>query len=368
MKLVIAINTAWNLLNFRSGLIRALVASGYEVVALAPTDAYAQQLSVLGCRFVHLPMDNQGTHPVRDGWLLWRFYCLLRKERPDVFLGYTIKPNIYGSLAAHVLGIPVINNIAGLGSVFIKDGWLVKLVRGLYKLALHRSSLVFFQNKDDRSLFVNHGLVKPEASDLLPGSGIDLSRFVPVPNMAVAGRPFRFLLFARLLRDKGIDEYINAAALLRPHWPDVEFALLGFLDAQNPTAITQAQMDAWVEQGHVMFLGVSDDVRENIAVADCVVLPSYREGTPRSLLEAAAMGRPIVTTDTVGCKEVVDDGINGFLCKVKDAQDLALKMELMLKLEPVQRVAMGALGRAKMVREFDENLVINKYLSALKTL
>jgi glycosyltransferase involved in cell wall biosynthesis len=368
LKVVIATNTTWNLLNFRTGLISALVDSGHEVLALAPLDAYSKHLSVFSCRFVHLPMDNKGTNPVRDALLLWRFFCVLRRERPDVFLGYTIKPNIYGSLAAHFLGIKVINNIAGLGSVFIQDGWLVRLVRGLYKLALYRSSRVFFQNKDDHALFVNFGLVVPEASDLVPGSGIDLSRFLPVLNRPVGGHPFRFLLVARMLRDKGIREYVEAAALLRPLWPNVEFALLGFLDSQNPTAITQAQMDAWVQQGNVIYLGSSDDVREQMASADCVVLPSYREGTPRSLLEAAAMGRPIVTTDAVGCREVVDHGKNGFLCKIKDIKDLALKMECVLKLEPSQREAMGALGREKMVREFDEKLVINKYLSAIEKL
>ena len=368
LKIVIALNTAWNLLNFRAGLIRALVAEGHEVVAVAPSDDYAPKLTQLGCRFVPLPMDNQGTHPVRDGVLLWRFYKLLGRERPDVYLGYTVKPNVYGSLAAQALGIPVINNIAGLGTVFIRDGWLVKLVRGLYKLALRRSAKVFFQNKDDLALFVEQGLVKSSVVDLLPGSGIDLTRFALAPCSAASDRPFRFLLVARMLRDKGIYEFVEAAKLLRANWPHVEFALLGFVDVQNPTAISRAQMDEWVDQGHVVYLGVSDDVRVQIAQADCVVLPSYREGTPRTLLEAAAMGRPIVTTDAVGCKDVVDDGLNGFLCKVKDAQDLANQMEQMLLLSAEQRGLMGLRGRQKMEREFDERIVIDQYLGTISSL
>jgi glycosyltransferase involved in cell wall biosynthesis len=179
---------------------------------------------------------------------------------------------------------------------------------------------------------------------------------------------FRFLLIARMLRDKGVGEYVEAAQLLRQRWPQAEFCLLGFVDVQNPAAISRAEMDAWVAQGFVNYLGVSDDVRTQIATADCVVLPSYREGTPRTLLEAAAMGRPIITTDAVGCREVVDDGVNGYLCQVRDAADLAAKMEQMLLLPPAQRLAMGLQGRAKMEAEFDEQIVIDRYLATVAAL
>lgn len=367
MKILISINAAWNFVNFRAGLIRALVANGYDVVAVAPPDEYVARLSALGCRFVPLPMDNQGTHPGRDALLLWRFYRLLKRERPDVYLGYTVKPNVYGSLAAHWLGIPVINNIAGLGAVFGKTGLLVKVVRWLYRLALGQSAKVFFQNDDDRQLFIAGGLVRVEVTDLLPGSGVDLSRFVVAPlKAASAAEPkYRFLLIARMLWDKGVGEFAEAAKLIRDRWPHAECCLLGFLDVQNPGAISRAQMDALMASG-VIYLGVSDDVRGEIAAADCVVLPSYyREGTPRTLLEAAAMGRPIITTDAVGCREVVDDGVNGFLCQPRDAGDLAEKMERMLSLTHEQRCEMGLRGRAKMEAEFDEQIVIQKYLAAI---
>ena len=177
---------------------------------------------------------------------------------------------------------------------------------------------------------------------------------------------FRFLLIARMLHDKGVGEYVDAARQLRQRWPGAEFCMLGFLDVPNPAAISRAEMDAWIAEGVVNYLGVSDDVRTQIATADCVVLPSYREGTPRTLLEAAAMARPIVTTDAVGCREVVDDGVNGYLCKVRDARDLAEKMEQMLLLSPEQRAQMGLRGHAKMVAEFDEQIVINKYLAAIE--
>lgn len=387
MKIVICINTAWNLVNFRAGLIKSLVAAGHEVLALAPPDAYAPRLADLGCRFVPMPMASSGTNPLQDSLLLWRFCRLLRQEQPDVYLGYTVKPNVYGSLAAHWLGIPVINNIAGLGAVFIQDGWLVRLVRGLYRTALTRSAKVFFQNPDDRALFIEGGLVRAEVTELLPGSGIDLARFAPVAVTASEARPssgipevmvrhgadgprydghkFRFLLIARMLRDKGVGEYVEAARQLRQRWPQAEFCLLGFVDVQNPAAISRTEMDAWVAEGVVNYLGVSDDVRTQVATADCVVLPSYREGTPRTLLEAAAMARPIITTNAVGCREVVDDGITGYLCQVRDAADLAAKMEQMLSLSPAQRAEMGLRGRAKMEAEFDERIVIGKYLAAV---
>jgi glycosyltransferase involved in cell wall biosynthesis len=362
---MISLNTAWNLVNFRSGLIRALVSHGYEVIAVAPFDEYAPQLTALECRFVSLPIDNKGTHPGRDLLLLWRFVRLMRKNQPDIFLGYTVKPNVYGSLAAHVCGVPVINNVAGLGTVFIKGGWLNWLVRALYRMALARSCKVFFQNEEDLQLFVSGGLVDGSVSDLLPGSGIDLKKFAPAP--LPGGSVIRFLLIGRMLWDKGVGEYVEAARLLKSRGLNAEVCLLGFLDAQNPTSISKLQMDEWVAEGVVRYMGVSDNVREEIAQADCIVLPSfYREGTPRTLLEAAAMARPIITTDSVGCRDVVDDGVNGFLCRPKDASDLADKMTRMIAMPNAEREAMGLRGRKKVERKFDEKIVIDKYLSAIE--
>jgi glycosyltransferase involved in cell wall biosynthesis len=228
-----------------------------------------------------------------------------------------------------MLVIPVINNIACLGAAFICGGPVMRILLWLYRAALRRSSQVFFQNDDDRQLFVSGGLVPASKTALLPGSGIDLVRFASTPMPAIGNdcESFRFFLVARMLRDKGVGEYVEAARLLRKRWPQVEFCLLGFLDVKNPAAISWAEMDAWVAEGVVKYLGESDEVRSQIAAATCVVLPSYREGTPRSLLEAAAIARPIITTDAVGCREVVGDGVNGYLCKVRDAADLAVKME-----------------------------------------
>lgn len=362
---MIALNTAWNLVNFRSGLIAALVAEGFDVVAVAPSDEYVDQLIGLGCRYIPMPMDNKGTHPGRDLMLLFRFFKLMRTERPDIYLGYTVKPNIYGSLAANGLGIAVINNVAGLGTVFNQTGWLNWFVRILYRISLSRSATVFFQNSDDYQLFVSEKIVSRAVADCLPGSGIDLRKFVPVPLPAKAS--IRFLLVARMLWDKGVGEFVAAARYLKQRGIKAEFCLLGFLDTDNPSAISRAQMNDWEAEGFIQYLGVSNNVREEIAQADCVVLPSfYREGTPRALLEAAAMARPIVTTNSVGCRDVVDDGVTGYLCAPKDALDLAEKMANIVDLSHDERKLMGLRSRAKMEQQFDEEVVIQRYLEAIQ--
>jgi len=362
---LIASNSVWSLVNFRQGLIKALIAKGYDVVALAPRDEHVQRLTQLGCRYAPLPMDNKGTSPLEDFVLLARFLRLIRQERPVIFLGYTIKPNIYGSLAARALGIPAINMISGLGTAFIRGGWLQAVVHRLYALSLKRSSRVFFLNDDDRMLFVDHGLVQHEQAVLLPGEGIDLAQFRPVTGDRDGDNEFRFLLAARLLWDKGVREYIEAAGIVRSKHPRVRFQLLGFLDVENRTAIDRQTVEGWVGEGVAEYLGATDDVRPFLAAADCVVLPSYREGTSRILLEAAAMARPIIATDVPGCREVVDDGVNGFLCRVRDAENLAEKMLQMIALHAEQRAAFGLAGRRKVEVEFDEKIVIERYLEAI---
>lgn len=366
-KILISINTSWNVYNFRSGLINALAQHGYEVTAASPTDDYSSRLAELGCVHLPLPMDSKSTSPLKDLALFWRYLQLLRRERPDVFLGYTIKPNVYGSLAAHVLSIPVINNISGLGTAFIRDSWLTGIVKALYRLALRSSSRVFFQNDDDLNLFVEHKLVQLDQTALLPGSGIDLAKFQPqaLPS-PFAPRAPRFLLITRLLWDKGVGEFVDAARIVKAKFPDARFQLLGFVDVDNRTAISRSTIDEWIREGIVDYLGVANDVRPCIAASDCVVLPSYREGTPRTLLEAAAMGKPLITTDVPGCREVVDHEQNGFLCQARNPDDLADKMLDFINLSDSQRTAMGEASRKKVERQFDENIVIESYVETLE--
>jgi glycosyltransferase involved in cell wall biosynthesis len=376
MKVVIALNSAWNLLNFRSGLIKALLSNGHTVVLAAPADEHVPALVVLGARFVDLPMQTHGTNPVADLVLLGRFLWVLKREQPDVLLAYSAKPNVYGSLAARWLGVPVVNNIAGLGSVFIKGGWLAHVLTTLYRFALTRAKRVFFQNPDDYRQFIEMGLVRAEQSNVLPGSGVDLQHFQPLPLPSVQkaderngrstnDRRFVFLLVARLLKDKGVQEFAEAARLLKSSYPWAEFILLGFKDFRNPNAVAEEQLASWQEKGWVTYWGSSADVRVPLTLADCVVLPSYREGTPRSLLEAAAMGRPLVATDVPGCREVVRHGFNGFLCQPRDSQDLAEQMQTILQMPAAMLAQMGRASRQLVEERFDEKLVIDAYLQVL---
>ena len=362
--ILISINASWNIVNFRQGLIRGLQAAGWRVIALAPPDEYSGRFGDLGVDYRPIEMDKKGVSPLRDLALLGRYYRALKALKPDIFLGYTAKPNVYGSMAAHALGIPVINNVSGLGTAFIREGLLTRIVSALYRTAFRRSATIFFQNEEDRDLFVERRLVAPAKAKLLPGSGIDLARFSPAPP-ADRGSGFAFLLIARLLWDKGVREYVEAARIVRTEAPEARFRLLGFLDVENRTAVSRTEVEAWVEEGLIDYLGVSDDVREAIAAADCVVLPSYREGLPRTLLEAAAMAKPLIATDVPGCRQVVKDGGNGFLCAVRDSHSLAEAMLRMLRASPAERAALGAAGRARMESEYDERIVVDRYLAAI---
>ena len=378
-KIIIAVNSTFNLINHRVGLIHGLLDEGYEVITLSPTDEFATRLKELGCQHVALKMERKGTNVGRDLQLFWRYRILLKQHMPDIYLGFTAKPNIYGSLAAQSLGIPVINNISGLGTVFgamsrtLVGNLLVRLIKLLYRFALSRSGKIFFQNKDDRREFIEQGIVKTNLADLLPGSGVDLDRFsyTPITVNQLASKDntekkkTRFLLIARMLWDKGVGEYVEAARLLSRRYPRTEFCMIGFLDFGNPEAISEAQINK-IAEGIVQYLGFINDIRPEIVKADCVVLPAqFREGTPRSLLEAAAMGRPVITTNTVGCRETVDDGVNGYLCIPNDAIDLSKKMERIIQLNDAQLHEMGRCGREKMELQFGEQIVVQKYLEAI---
>lgn len=362
---VIAANAAWNLVNFRSRLIAALIADGYDVIGAAPPDRQAEAaLADLGCRFRPVPIDSKGVSPRQDLGTLLAFDRLFRDEAPLAFLGYTIKPNVYGSLAAARRGIPAINNVSGLGTAFIATTWLTPVVERLYRTGLGRSEIVFFQNADDARLFTDRRLVRTAQVRMLPGSGVDLDHFAPAGPRKEDGRTV-FLFIARLLRDKGVVEFVDAARACRLRDPATRFQILGFRGAENRTAVSEHQVDAWIADGDIEYLGAASDVRPHIAAADCVVLPSYREGTSRVLLEAAAMARTLVATDVPGCREVVDDGINGFLCQVRDSYDLARAMAQVVAIGAERRAAMGAAGRTKVAREFDERIVIDAYRDAL---
>lgn len=363
MKVAIVLNTSWNIYNFRLNFVRALLAKGYQVHTIAPHDNYTHYLEELGCIHHDVKMDSQGANPIKDLGLMLELWGIYRKVRPDIILHYTIKPNVYGTLAASVLRIPTINNVCGLGTVFLKNNLVSAFAMMLYKLAFRFPRKVFFQNPDDLALFLNKKLIPAKTADLIPGSGIDLSHFTPAEFKR--NNPFTFLLISRLITDKGVMEFVDAVKKLKQKGITARFQILGAKDPEHARGIKLSVIDEWIKSGTIEYLGTSDDVRNFINQADCVVLPSYREGTPRTLLEAASSSKPIVATDVPGCHHVVEDNYNGLLCKSQNADDLALQMEKMLTFDNPTLKKLGENGRKKIEVEFDEKIVITKYLQAI---
>ena len=363
--LVIAYNTCWYVYNFRLPLIRALMQRGWKVTVLAPRDAYTERVVAAGAAHRHIALKPRGTNPFRELATIRRFRAAYRELKPAVVLHYTIKPDIYGSIAARSIGIPVINNVTGLGVMF-SGGLREVLARLLYRFAFLRAELVLFQNADDRSLFIQGKMVRPDRTGLLPGSGVDTEHFSPRPR---SGGPFTFLLAARLLRAKGVEEFLEAARQVKASHPETKFVLLGSHDSRDPECVDAAALHRAEEEKIIERPGHVDDVRPFMAAADCVVLPSwYREGVPRSLLEAASMGKPLIAADSVGTREPVRDGVNGLLCRPRDAADLADKMKAMIRMSPQGRVAMGEASRSYMRERFDERFVLQEYIRAVERL
>jgi glycosyltransferase involved in cell wall biosynthesis len=362
-RIVLSANTAWFITNFCAGLIRGLREAGFEPVVFAPRDpSVRERMLALGVEHFEVEIDRSGVNPLADLLLQIVYRRLLKQIRPAAYLGYTIKPNVYGSLAAASVDIPALPNVSGLGTAFMRRGLLQRVVVRLYRAAFRKTPVVFFQNAEDRALFIERQILRPCQARVLPGLGIDLEHFAPA---SLPRGIATFLLIGRLLRDKGVVEFVEAARLLRSALPEARFQLLGPIDVGNRTAIHAAELESWVRQGVVEYLGTTDDVRPFIAAATAVVLPSYREGLPRSLLEAAAMARPLVATNVPGCRDVVDDGVNGFLCAVRDAESLASAMLRIARLPAGERAAMGEASRRKVQERFSEDLVVRAYLDVL---
>ncbi len=366
MRIAIVLNTSWNIYNFRLNLIKSLQKEEHEVHTIAPQDDFTPRLVEAGCIYHRLNMDSRGANPIKDLALIVELFRLYRRIRPDVVLHFTIKPNVYGTLAAAAAGIPAVNNVCGLGTAFLKKGFTSFVARWLYRLSFRFARRVFFQNIDDLKLFENNHLIARHQADLLPGSGINLEQFTPAPRRP--GKPFTFLMISRLISDKGIFEYIQAIEKLKQQGISARFQLLGAIDEQHKRGIPAVTLQQWVNAGLVEYLGTSHDVRPIIQQADCVVLPSYREGIPRTLLEAAAMGRPLIATNVPGCRQVVSHGYNGMLCEPKNADDLARKMKAMASLPQPVLEQFALQSRKKVEKEFCESRVISKYLHTLNQL
>ena len=365
LHVVLTVNAAWNIWNFRRALVAALLKDGHRITILAPEDDRVAHLRSLGAEFRPLAISGKGLNPLEGPGLYRSYNAAFRALRPDCVLGFTIKPNLFGAMAARTQGIAFIPNVTGLGTAFLSGGLLQFLAERLYTRAFRGLPVVFFQNADDRDLFVARGLVTPAQARLLPGSGIDTEYFAPAP---LPDGPPIFLMIARLLRDKGVREYADAARAIRAEHPRAEFRLLGPVGTANRSAIGRAELDSWCREGIITYLGTTADVRPAIAGAHCVVLPSYREGAPRTLIEAAAMARPLIATDVPGCRAVVEHGRTGLLCAPRDADALAAAFRRFLALPAAEQAAMGTAGRAKMVAEYDQAHVIAAYRQALQEL
>jgi glycosyltransferase involved in cell wall biosynthesis len=365
-KVALVVNTAWNIVNFRLGLIKALIESGYQVVAIAPPDTYVDRIVQTGCKFVPLKrLERKGTNPVRDLQLTHELYRIFKKEAIDIALLYTIKPNIYGSIAANLANIPTICTVTGLGYSFISTGLVSRIAKGLYKRAFRRATRIAFQNRDDLQLFIEQGLAKQEKCILIKGSGINTEHFAPAPKN-VETNQFIFLFVGRLLFDKGVRELLQAAKEIKEQQPEVEFWMVGALDEDNPSCISHELLIEYQKEGVVRYFGVSDKVREIMQDADVVVLPSYREGLPRVMLEALSMAKPIITTDTAGCRETVVDGKNGYMVPIKHADALRDAMKKMLQHSKEELQDMGAEGRKMALEEFDEKIIVQHYLDEIR--
>lgn len=376
MRIAVVANTAWYLLNFRGGLMRQLVEAGHIVVAVAPPDENVESIQRLGILFEGVPISGGGTNPWIELRSVIGLHSAFRKHGIELVLSYTPKGNLYSALACIVRGITFVPNVSGLGRSFIRRSFVTRVVSALYRLTFGKARHVFFQNNEDRQIFIDAGFVRADQSERLPGSGVDLGKFAfsPLPAMSLDDAahaefvPTCFLMVARMMWDKGVGEFVEAARQVRSRYPHVRFVLLGFVDVDNPSAVSRARMDEWVREGVIEYQPPVKDVRPAMIAADSVVLPSYREGVPRTLLEAAALGRPVIATDVPGCRDTLVDGETGLLCRVMDAADMADKLERFVRMSRERRAKMGAAGRRFVEVHFDERIVLNRYAELVDTI
>jgi glycosyltransferase involved in cell wall biosynthesis len=360
--ILVASNSTWNLVHFRGAVLRELKRRGLRVVAVAPLDDSAESLARIGVEIEPVAINSRGVSPAADLRLVSDYKRVIERVRPDAFLAFTAKPNIYGSIAAQATSVPVVNTITGLGTSFLTGRILQQIVTTLYRFALKRSYRVFFHNHDDQELFLRLKIVSRGQADVVGGSGVDLDRFSPTPSKRASSLT-TFLFVGRLLRDKGANEFAEAARTVKRQRP-ARFQMLGSAE-KHPKAVSDATLNGWKSEGIVEVLGTVSDVRPMIRTADCVVLPSYREGLPRVLLEAAAMGKPVITTDVPGCRQAVRDGSTGLLCESRSPLSLARAMLRMIDMAPEERAAMGLRGRDLVRHKYSEDGVIGQYLQVL---
>lgn len=365
IKIALVSNTGFTIYNFRKGLILELQKMGFEIVILCQKDEFYEKICSLKVKFIEIKLDRKGINPIQDFILTCSLIKIYKKERFNFIFHYTIKPNIFGSIAAGFVNTPAIAVTTGLGYTFINNNIISKIAKVLYRVAFKFPKEIWFLNQDDKNTFINKKLIDSSKNVIvLPGEGVNTIEFHPQEKDSQS-KNITFLLISRLLWDKGIREYTVAAERILKQHPHAEFQILGSFDFHNPSSVPKEFIMELHNRGIIKYLGSTADVRKFIRECDCVVLPSYREGIPRTLLEAMAMAKPIITSNAPGCKETVEDGVNGFICQVKDTEDLSAKFNTFLQLPEKTMIEFGNAGRKKVLNEFDEGIIINFYREAL---
>lgn len=363
-KVAIIENHELGIYSIRHDLVKA-IAEQYEVTILTEVDnSFKDDDLATLVRFIDV--GKSVMNPVTAIRYQQRLKKALLEINPDVVLTFTIRPAIYGNMVTRKMKLPTLSTITGTGPLFESNSLSYRIARWLYKFVLKKTRFVFFPNYDDLEAFINVGYIKREQAKRVPGSGVNYEKFSPMSSPRNNGK-FVFLYISRLIKDKGVMEYVEAASILKSQIPTAEFHIVGPLWTGNKKSLTVTadELNEWIEKKWIIYHDKQKDVRPFIANSDCVVMPSYREGMNNVLLEAASMARPLITTNVTGCRDIVDDGVNGLLCRVKDGKDLAEKMKQMISLSLSQRETMGQKGREKMIREFDKKLVIKIYLQAI---
>lgn len=357
MKILVLTNFDVGLYQFRRELLARLLEE-HEVYISLPDGDLVRPLEEMGCRFVDTPIDRRGINPVTDGKLLLRYIKLLRQVKPDLVITYTIKPNVYGGTACRLLGVPYAVNITGLGTAFQKEGALRKLVTVLYKMALKRAQVVFFENAGNRDTLIGEGIVRQERCRLLMGAGVNLGHYAPAEYPAE--EPVQFLFVGRVMREKGVEELFCAMERLRGEGYGCVLNVVGGYEEDYEPIIRAHEAAGWLR-----YHGYQKDVRPFIAQSHCFVLPSYHEGMANTNLECAAMARPLITSDIPGCREAVEVGVSGYLCAAQDAESLYTEMKRFLALTAQQRAEMGRAGRRRMEAAFDKEKVVDATVEGL---
>lgn len=365
LKIILCANSSWYIYNFRKNTILEFRKLGHRVIVVAPKDGYSKYFADLGAEYYTFNLSPRSINPFKEIFVIFSLMLIYLNIRPNFVMNFTSKMNIYSTLAAFLVGSKVINNISGLGTAFKKETVFSYFICLLYRFSQLFAIKVFFQNEQDMARFIYRKIIPTNKSEYIPGSGVDLKRFVvtKAPNDGVV----RFTIICRMLYDKGIGVFAEAAKYCKATYGDaVEFRAVGFMDETSNRSVSKGVMNDWCSKGFLLYRGSCEDIRPEVAISDCIVLPSvYPEGTPKVLLEAAAMGKPIITTNMPGCSSVVDQEINGFLCNPHSLEDLIMNIEKLINMDHNQRHAMGIKSRELVEQRFDEKIVIEKYVKCL---